>query len=430
MNSYNLPPQALAAEQYVLGAIILNGDALTKIKDTIRPDDFYRNAHALIYSAMLAVNANSEPIDIITLSDALKTEGNLKKAGDLVYLSTLANTVLSGANVQHHAKIVKEASNKRKILKMQTLIQQEIEALSVSEILDKIRQTTTSIVTGYGGQIVSMREIAIEIDKYIERKTSNPTNELSGIPSGFIDIDEMLDGFQGGQVYVIAGRPGTGKSALSMAIAQNAGVPVGRIDLEMTSRQIGIRALSHTAKLDINKVRKGYIAKAEYQSVIKAIGTMADLPIYFSFASYNVSEAEKIVTQMVTTKGIKMLIVDYLQLVNSSERKQREQEVAEVSRLMKRLAKTFNIPVLVLAALNRVSEGRENKKPLLIDLRESGQIEQDADVVLFLYQNDKSEDTLSISIAKGRNEGTGKVMLYFDKKTMTFKNHINLTTED
>ena len=423
MKDISLPPQNLEAEEAILGAVLLDGNTFSRVDGLIRPDDFYRASNGLIYQAMNTLHKAGDPIDIITLTEILKKHDQLEKVGGLVYISSLASKLLSGAAIRHHANIVKEQSQKRQIVNTCKKIISEIEQLSVDEIIANVHNSFSGLLDNHGGEIVSMADLSAKLSEYITKRSNN-RHELSGITSGFAELDNSLDGFQAGQMYVLGARPGQGKTALSLAFAQNAGVPVGRIDLEMAGHQLGIRVLSNLSQITLYKLRKGFIAKDEWQAIMSSLSEMANLPIYFSLSSYNVLEVEKIVTQMVEKKGVKMLIVDYLQLINSTERKKREQEVAEVSRLMKRLAKTFDIPVIAVAQLNREVESREDKRPILKDLRDSGQIEQDADVIMFLYRDKNAPTVCEVIIAKGRNEGEGVVKLYFDGDRMTFKSGV------
>ena len=415
-----LPPQNLEAEIAVLGAIILDGESFTKA--TVRADDFYKNQHVLIYRAMDELHQKGDNIDIVSIGEVLKREGKYEQIGGLAYLSQLAREVVTSANIKYHSDIVREHSQKRQIIRACTETMQGIHHLSVDEILSKLHNSTSNIVTGHGGDIVDMRDVALETIKKVEHRYYNK-HSISGVRSGFRDMDELTDGFQPGEVYVIGARPGMGKTALSMAIAQNAEVPVGRIDLEMSQAQLGRRVLSSLSQMSLYKFRKGIIDKHEWPAVNAAVARMSQLPIFFSFLSYSTVEVERVITQMVETKGIKMLMVDYLQLINSAEKKKREQEVAEASRLMKRMAKVHNIPVIALAQLNREVEKRGDKRPTLADLRESGQIEQDADVIMFLYREDAQESSgpVEIIIAKGRDTGYAKISLYFDGNKMTFR---------
>lgn len=414
-----IPPRDLEAEQSVLGAILVDSSVFPKIE--LITEDFYLPTHQTIFLAMRELNSNQDVIDIITLKEKLVANNHFEGVG-LPYLAKLGSIAVISASIQHHAAIVKEKAQKRSIIKTYIQVMQEINSLTIDEIISKIRNETGNILRGHGGQITTMYEIAKDINGYIEKRVNN-RHELSGIPSGIPELDDFTDGFQAGQFYVIGARPGMGKTALSFYIAQNCGVPCGRIDLEMSARQLGLRALAREADVELWKLRKGHIGKNDWPYIVKALGRLAELPIFFAFTSYNIAEIEKVVTQMVETKGIKMLMVDYLQLVNSVERKKREQEVAEASRLMKRLAKTYDMPVIALCQLNREVEGRENKRPVLKDLRESGAIEQDADVVMFLYREDirNSKGVVEILIPKGRNEGSAEIKLFFDGDKMTFK---------
>ena len=417
MDDIFIPPQNLDAEMAVLGALLIDGEALARIE--LSPEDFYRGGHQKIYTAMKNINKSGRAIDIITLSDELRRLGQLDDIG-LSYLSRLASEVIISGNITEHAEIVKDSAIKRNIVNACREAIAGTQTDTVEEIVTKLRAKTADALSNRGCQIMEMIDIAKNTSKLIERRYQKK-HELSGIPSGLPVLDDFLDGFGNGKVYIIAGRPGTGKTALSFFIALNAGVPVGRLDLEMSEGQLGLRALSSISQVELSKLRKGYISKDEWTYINKALGRMAELPIYYSFLAYNLEEVEKTVLQMVEKKGIKMLIVDYLQLIGVKKaHRNREQEVAEASRTMKRIAKTYNIPVLCLAQLNRAAELREGKKPTLADLRESGAIEQDADVVMFLWRQDPKSNNLKIVVAKGRDEGYGEIDLVFEGDKMLF----------
>lgn len=413
------PPQNIEAEQAVLGAILIDGDAIKKID--LQPEDFYRvHTHGKIYASMLELHQAKIPIDIITLTDCLRKKGELEAVGGVAYLASLTSVVPISGGITHHASIVKDASTRRKIAQICLKTLQDISTYPIDEITQNLRLKIAQALFSRGGKIVDMMELTKNLSIAIENRYNNK-HIISGIPSGFAEIDEVTDGFQGGKVYVVAARTGIGKTAFSLAMDMNAGVPVGRIDLEMSEGQLGIRALASLSQVSMFKLRKGYISREEWQAISKAIGKLAEIPLYFSFSSFKISEIERTVAEMVE-KGIKKLTVDYLQLISpDAKHRNREQEVADASRTMKRIAKMYNIPVVVLAQLNRKVEERADKKPTLADLRESGSIETDADVVMFLQKKDIQSKNLTVIFAKGRDEGYAEVNMTFDGDLMTFK---------
>lgn len=406
----NVNPHNLEAEEQILGAILLENIFIRKIPITI--EDFYAQKHKDIFKAMLQLDAEGLPLDIVSLQEAGQK--------DIGYLSRLAANTPTSANINYHSDLVREAANKRKLRQICFQTLQRINEESVDSILANIRNGITDLIKRRGSKVTSAFEIAKDLDEFIERRTKNK-HDLSGVPSGFTELDNLTDGFQPGELTILAARPGQGKSALAMSFAENAGVPVGIISLEMGAHQLGIRTLSKLSGVELWRLRKGILSDIHWPSVRDALSQMSQLPLYFAFSSKNTQEIERTITHMVEVCDCKLIIVDYLQLTKSTESKKREQEVAEVSRLLKILASQYSIPVIALSQLNREVEKRENKRPILSDLRESGAIEQDADVVMFLYREKADTDGLiELSIGKGRNCGLGKVKLYFSGDTMTF----------
>lgn len=416
-----IPPQNLEAEEYILGALLFDGDEIKSIKGILEPEDFYREAHRRIFRAMIAILEAGEPIDIVTVSERLKMAGD----DQLKYLSGLADGVPTSANIKHHADIVAEHSRKRKLIDVcrQTINQTLTDSLD--DCLDALRGRTSGLVTGRGIELVSMKQIAKQVFDQVEYRY-NHKNEISGITSGIADIDEITDGWQAGTMVVLAARPGQGKSALAMQFAQAAGVPVGIISLEMGPVQLGIRSLASLSRVDMYKLRKGFLASNDWPMLIKAAKEMAEMPIYFTFTAQKISEIDRAITEMIEKYKVRMVIVDYLQRAsanNVDHNMKREEEVAKISRYLKGVALVKNMPVMPLAQLNRAIEARSDKEPTLADLRESGQIEQDADIVMFIKGKyaEKGSGPASLIFAKGRNEGRGRVELYFNGDTMQFR---------
>lgn len=423
-----LPKQNLEAERWVLGAIIVDNEAIGRIDLT--PEDFYKPVHQEIFKAMGELSGEDKPIDIVSLDDRLKR----KYAEEI---TSIASEVFMAANIKYHVQIVREASLLRTVQKtclqtLQAIQEGEIETADMA--VTAIQEVIGKVIKGQGGIITSMSQVAKETLAYIERRFED-RESISGVPSGFKDVDMITDGFQQGDLIILAARPSMGKTALAMAIAQNAatdGYPIGVISLEMGKHQIGIRAMASLSQVEMYKLRKGILDREGFNSVMNAASKLSGLPIYFSFSSWEIGDIRKVVTQMVQLKDIKMVIVDYLQLARNPEQKKREREIGEISTTLKYLAKTFNIPVMALAQLNRQVEQREDKRPKLSDLRDSGQIEQDADVVMFLYRENVSshKGVVEVSFAKGRNIGLGKIELDFNGDFMIFEdrgNHGNLS---
>lgn len=407
-------PADIDAEAAVLSAILIANAAIHKI--SLDPGDFYKPVHVRIFEVMRQLVLEGAPIDIVTIANKVGRDSKITSE-----LSMLLSAAITDANISYHADILKELSIKRHLRKLGMSIYGATG--TTDEILALIRNEISFLVKGRGGSIVPMSQIASEIAEYVERRAQD-RNSISGVTSGFEDIDRVTDGFQKGDLIILAGRPGSGKSALGMAMVQAMAsdrVPVGVISLEMGKHQLGIRSLASMAGIEIWRLRKGFFPKESWTSIAISTARMASLPVYFSFDARKITDIERITTQMIDRFGIGFLMVDYLQLARSDDRKKREQEVAEISRVLKTIAQTNDMPVLALAQLNRASE-IEKRRPMLADLRESGAIEQDADVVMFLYHEE--EGIVDIIFAKGRNIGIGTVRLQWDAEKMTFRDLI------
>ena len=418
-----LPPQDIGAEKAVLGAMILDNEAIPKRKaEGLNSEDYYSPKHQCLDKAILDLFNKNEPVDIVTLADYLRKNGDLDTIGGVAYLSTLADSVPTSANIRYHARIVKEKAALRSVLTLARDIQECVsEGFSLDEILSGIRDSTKNICSGRGGDIVSMSDVAKDTLAFVEQRYATK-DAISGIRTGFEDVDRLTDGWQRGDMIVVAGRPGGCKSALALTIAQNASCSCGFVSLEMTPQQLGLRTMASKSGVPIMRLRKGLLDKNHWPALIKATGTMVELPIHFSFSTRDLVQLEQVITQMVERQGIELLIVDYLQRVQNASAKTREREVAEVSSLLKTMALTHNIAVLALCQLNRAIENRNDKTPTLSDLRDSGQIEADADVIIFLHRDDPQARSgpVDLIFAKGRNIGLGKVTLHWDGDKMTF----------
>jgi replicative DNA helicase len=416
-----IPKQAIEAERAVLAAVLVNSDAMRRID--LQADDFYKPSHREMYVAMRALTGEGNPVDGVTLADKLP-----KYKQEIMDILSEAITT---ANIKYHAEIVSEASRLRKL---QRLFLQGLDAIGGDAveksdvIIGRLHSDMAGIMRNQGDTITDMREVALEAFDYIERRHKHK-GVISGIPSGFPDIDKITDGFQPGDLIVIGARPSMGKTAFAMAVTHHAadkGFPVGVVSLEMGPLPIGIRSVASLSGVELFRLQKGILSREGWNAITGAAGRMANLPIYFSFSALELDQLQKVITQMVEVKGVKMVVVDYLQLAKNIRQKVREREVGEISTTLKHLAKTFTIPVIALSQLNRKVEERQDKRPKLSDLRDSGQIDQDADVVMFLHREKPKESrgTVEVHFAKGRNIGLGMVRLHFDGNTMTFRQGI------
>lgn len=424
LNIDKLPPQNLEAEQSVLGALILDNEALPKAMEILSGDeDFYKDSHRRIYRAMLGLFNRGEPIDIITLSEYLQKNNELDSIGGIAYLSFLANSILTAANIRHHAKIVREKALLRRLLSASTHIITKVydNDLDADEMVDYAEKIIFDIAedrikTSFSSMKDVIKDTFLVIDQLYERKEA-----ITGIPSGFKDLDALTSGFQRGDLIIIGGRPGMGKTAFALNIAQHVGInvkePIALFSLEMSKEQLALRMLCAESMVNSSNVRRGYISKEEWPKLINAAGRLAEAPIFIDDSSgITVLEIRAKARRLkLEHKGLGLVIVDYLQLMKSRGNfERREQEISDISRSLKALAKELKVPVIALSQLNRGVEQRPNKRPVLADLRESGAIEQDADVIIFLYReaaynknNPDIKNKAEILVEKQRNGPSG-----------------------
>lgn len=432
-----LPPQNLEAEQGVLGAILLENKVIGKA--SLNPTEFYKPAHQKIFTAMHELRQANEPIDLIALTEKLNNKNQLEEIGGASYLSTIVSLTPTSANIEYHAKIVKDKAHRRFL--MQTAHQ--ILSMVHDDDIDRIRQLIKLGIRETRGktQIITARDLTKETIEHIE-SIIEKGSRITGLPSGFIDIDEHTSGFHEGEFIVLAARPGMGKTALADNMAINIamnGDPVGIFSLEMSEKQSGVRHISNLGSIPNKSLRFGNMGKEYYRATINAAGRLANLPMYFCFeGSITVHQIWDHVEEMVEEFGVKMIFVDYLQLIQVSARKtsEREREVAEISRTFKHMAKAFHIPIMCLAQVNRSCETRQNKRPMLSDLRESGAIEQDSDVVMFIYRdeyyNSKSQDkgVAEIIFAKGRHFNVCTKELSWQEEMTRFRDLVRVWGEN
>ncbi len=422
-----IPPQNIEAEQSVLGAILLDNDALHEAVELLQPDDFYRDSHRKIYQAMTELYTRNEPVDLITLNNYLKGRNELDDVGGVQYLSSLASFVPTSANIKYHSRIVREKALVRNLLHSVTDIAKNVydNDLDTDELIDYAEKkifdlSDKKIKTSFFTMKELISDTFVTIERLYDKKEA-----ITGIPSGFKDMDELTTGFQKGDLIIIGGRPGMGKTAFSLNISQHVGIamkePVAIFSLEMAKEQLVMRMLCSEAKVDSNKVRKGFINKREdWNKLTNAAGKLAESLIFIDDSSgISVLEMRAKARRLKQQHGLSLIVVDYLQLMRGRGKfERREQEIAEISRSLKALAKELQVPVIALSQLNRGVETRGgNKNPTLADLRESGAIEQDADVIIFLYRDTKDEiesrGKVIVDIAKQRNGPTDKITLTF-----------------
>lgn len=430
-----IPPQNLEAEQAVLGAILLDGDALITVMERIDSDDFYRTSHQHIFEAMVELAQLNEPIDLITLTARLQDKQQLEDVGGVGYLSQLANAVPTAANVDYYAQIVEEKSMLRRLIRTATQIVSSGYAGEdeVGHLLGEAERRILEISNRRAGTgFVSIRDVLMEVFERVEH-LYNHKGGTTGIPSGFPDLDKMTSGFQPSDLIIVAARPSVGKTAFSLNIAQNVGVrakeTVAIFSLEMGAAQLVQRMICAEANVDAGRLRTGHLEHDDWEKLTMAIGTLSEANIYIDDSpSITVADIRAKCRRLKQEKGLGLILIDYLQLIQGRGKpgESRQQEVSEISRTLKQIARELNVPVIALSQLSRGVEQRQDKRPMMSDLRESGSIEQDADIVAFLYRDDyydketEKKNIIEIIIAKQRNGPVGTVELAFLKQYNKF----------
>lgn len=423
MASLRVPPHNEEAEQSVLGALLIDKNAINFVSELIKPADFYSETNSIIYDAMLTLYDKRKPIDIVTLTSELKKRKLYDKIGSS-YLTDLVNVVPTSAHVEHYANLIKEAATKRMLIQISTeVIEMGYQAdREIQNMLDKAESSIFSISQGHirRGFIHVKEALAASFDKIDEIHKKGLG--LRGIKTGFIDLDNMLSGMQEANLLILAARPGQGKTAMAVNITQHIAIvdklPVGIFSLEMSQEELVDRLLVGQADVDAWRLKTGRLSESDFGKLSEAMGTLADAPIFIDDTpGITLSEMRTKARRLQLEHGIRLIIVDYLQLVDPGRRyDNRVQEVSIVSQALKNLARELKIPVLAVSQLSRAVEHRGEKKPQLADLRESGAIEQDADVVMFLYRVDDEHALtmpMRLLIAKHRNGPTGEIDLLF-----------------
>ena len=439
-----LPPQAIDLEEAVLGAMMLEQSAVNTIIDVLKPDSFYKDAHKKIYSAIYDLFQKSEPIDILTVTSALKSAGDLEFVGGAYYISKLTSRVASTANSEFHARIISQKFIQRELIRISSDIIKDAfeDTTDVFELLDKAENNLFQVAEGnirksYEKMSNLMREAIEGIDKARENKDG-----VSGIPSGFADLDRITGGWQRSDMIVLAARPGMGKTAFVLSMARNVAVdfniPVAVFSLEMAGVQLVQRLIASETGLSSEKLRKGTLEDHEYQQLHNRIGKLAEAPIFIDDTpALSIFELRAKCRRLKAQHGIDLVIIDYLQLMSGGGegKGNREQEISSISRSIKSIAKELNIPIIALSQLSRMVETRGgDKRPILSDLRESGAIEQDADIVSFIYraeyygitEHPDNIDTKGLGeliIAKHRNGALGTIKMKFIGHLAKFTNY-------
>ena len=429
------PPQSLEAEAAVLGAMLSSREAVSKSIQWLKPDHFYKTGHQKIFSAMVKLFNDNEQIDTISVSDLLKKQKVLESVGGAYFLTGLVESIPTTANVESYAKIVLEKSLLRQLIKVAQDLSNEAydDHRKAEDILDRVERSIFSITqSGLRGGFQPIDKILHESFEQLD-SISSKEGGVIGIPSGLTDLDEVTAGFHPGDFIVIAGRPSMGKTALALNIARNAAIDhkigIGFFSLEMANNQLAMRLLCTEAKVDSHLVRTGNLPRNQWVNLSTNVGTLAEAPIYLDDTpGISVLELRAKARRLKAEKDVGLIIVDYLQLMQGPASESRQQEISNISRSLKGLAKELNLPIIALSQLSRAVENRSDRRPLLSDLRESGAIEQDADVVIFLYrpflytQEESDDGKVHIIVAKQRNGPVRTVMASFIARYTSFEN--------
>ncbi|MCR8658511.1 replicative DNA helicase [Paenibacillus endoradicis] len=432
-----VPPQNMEAEQAVIGAALLQAEALITALERVKSEDFYSSAHQLIFEAMIDLGENSQPIDLVTLTAQLQDKGMLEEVGGVSYLAKLANSVPTAANVEYYAQIVEEKSMLRRLIRTATNIVSDgyANAEDITSLLSDAEKKILEISNRRSSSgFISIRDVLMEVFEKVEFLYAN-RGGTSGIPSGFVDLDRMTAGFQRSDLIIVAARPSVGKTAFALNIAQNVGVrakeTVAIFSLEMSAAQLVQRMICAEANVDATRMRTGNLETDDWEKLTMAIGALSEAEIFIDDTpGITVAEIRAKCRRLKKEKGLGMILIDYLQLISGRGKagENRQQEVSEISRTLKQIARELEVPVIALSQLSRGVEQRQDKRPMMSDLRESGSIEQDADIVSFLYRDDyydkesEKKNIIEIIIAKQRNGPVGTVELVFLKNFNKFVN--------
>ena len=442
-----LPPHSVEAEQSVLGALLLDNEALDKIADILKPTDFYQHDHRLIYSHIVKLLDSNKPVDIVTVADSLEHAKELTGVGGIAYLGALAQNTPTAANIRRYAEIVHERAVMRELVVVGTNVVESAyhpNGRDAQQLLDEAEAKIFQIAEGGNRSsqgFADIKELLPQVAERIDMLFSrDDPSDVTGIPTGFTDLDSKTSGLQPGDLVIVAGRPSMGKTAFSINIAENValdtGLPVAIFSMEMASTQLAMRMIGSVGRLDQHRMRTGRLEDEDWEKLTTALGRLNEAPIFIDegagLSSFDVRARARRLHRQAGKLGL--IVVDYLQLMAAPAGKQGENratEISEISRSLKSLAKELDVPVIALSQLNRSVETRPDKRPVMSDLRESGAIEQDADLILFIYRdevyNPDSPDkgTAEIIIGKQRNGPIGRVRLTFIGEHTRFENFAN-----
>jgi len=434
----HIPPQNIEAEESLLSAILVDNTALLEVVETLSAADFYRTAHQKIYDAITDLFDKAEPIDLVTLNNHLKEKGHLEAVGGSAFLARLVDVVPLAANAQHYARIVHDKAVLRRLIEKANAISKRCfqEQGPTDEIVDFAENAIFEVADQKARQAFYPLSKLIDVNiDFLEEKQKNKSL-VTGVPTGFGQLDNLTSGLQNSDLIILAARPSMGKTALALNIARNAaveaGVPVAVFSLEMSKEQLSLRLLCSEARIDSSRLRSGFFSMEDWQRLTDAAGVLSAAPIFIDdSASLTAMEVRAKARRLKMDKNIGLIVIDYLQLMQGrAGAERRDLEISEISRSLKALAKEINLPVIALSQLNRMLEQRNDRRPRLSDLRESGALEQDADVVAFIYrdevynkeENNPNKGTAEIILAKQRNGPTGDIKLTFLNAYTRFEN--------
>jgi replicative DNA helicase len=437
-----IPPYNIEAEESLLGSMLISRDAIVSVMEIVDEEDFYRKSNQEIFNTIMELYIKGEPADPITIADNLKKKGLLDEVGGKTYIHSLISNVPLASNAEYYAQIVRSNSILRKLIYAAT----EIATMGyevpedLSSTVDRAQQLIFEVYKDLSGgsekaKVAVMKNVVTEAYELIEA-LHEAKSDISGVPSGYIDYDQMTSGFQNSDLIVIAARPGMGKTSFVLGLARNIAmlekIPVAVFSLEMSKQQVAQRLMSAEAKINLHSLRKGKIKESQWSQLARAVERLSECKIYIDDTAFlTVMDLRARARMMVSVNNVKLIIVDYLQLMQSTTnyRGNKVLEITEISQNLKGIAKELNVPVVAVSQLSREVEKRDKKRPILADLRESGSIEQDADLVTFIYRNDYYEEDetkhtgkAEIRIAKHRNGPIGKVEMYFNKEYALFSN--------
>lgn len=433
-----IPPHSMEAEESVLGGILLDNETINSAIELVRVEDFYKPAHSIIFSAMAELSERREPIDLVTLANKLRSKGLLEQIGGVETLTRLAHAVPNSANVAYYSQLVKEKSLRRRVItEANDIIQEALKDQGdVKDFIDTVEQRILGVAdVRTQGSFSAVGEVVQDSIRIIE-KLYDRKEPVTGVPSGFTDLDLMTAGFQPSDLIIIAARPSMGKTALALCMGSSVAIEnktaVAVFSLEMSKEQLVLRMLCSEALVDNSKVRTGHLGDKDFPRLVDAASRIAEAPMFIDDTpAVTVSELRAKCRRLHRDHPLSMIIIDYLQLMRSpAYSHSREQEISDISRNLKAIAKELQVPVIALSQLNRSVESRTDKRPLMSDLRESGAIEQDADIIMFIYRDEvynpetTEKGVAEIIIAKQRNGPTGTVKLAFDGAHTAFKNLI------